>query len=149
VRIRGAIGDDRADAFLRPPYVMRRTHIAGVCIWIALTSAAATAQQNGVEQHDSTQMVLDINGRWLPLERTVTRRSVSNGQEQVVVDIYRPNPALPGEGMPLSQRIVTTVRAVGPDRWVTERTTYEYDINGRLTPSFTEREESTRLVTAK
>jgi hypothetical protein len=128
---------------------MTRTHIVGLCFWIAITSAGATAQQNGVEQHDSTQMVLDINGRSLPLERTITRRSESNGQEQIVVDIHRPNPALPAEGMRLWQRIVTTVRAVGPDRWVTERTTYEYDINGRLTPGLTEREESTRSVTAK
>lgn len=128
---------------------MTRTLIAGLCFGIAVTSAAATAQQNGVEQNDTTQMVLDINGRWQPLERTVTRRSESEGQEEVVVDIYRPNPALPGEGMRLWQRIVTTVTAVGRDRWVTERTTYEYDINGRLTPAFTEREESTSSVRAR
>ena len=122
---------------------MTRIHIVGLCLCLAIPAVSASAQQRLVEQQENTEQVLDINGRYQVIERTITRRYESNGQEQIVVDIYQPNPVAPGDPMQLFRRIVTTARMTNPDRWLTERTTYDLDINGRLTPGLTEREVST------
>lgn len=122
---------------------MTRIHIVGMCLLIAISAAPASAQQKLVDQQETTVQVLDINGRDQIIERTITRRYESNGREEIVTDIYQPNPVAPGDPMQLFRRIVTTVRMVSPDRWLTERTTYDLDINGRMTPGFTEREVST------
>jgi hypothetical protein len=111
-------------------------------MWFALT-AYATAQQPQPVDQESTRVALDVNGRWQVVERTVVRRSESNGEEHVVIDTYGPNQASPGEGMRLIQRVDTTVRRIGPDRLVTERQILMLDANNRLTPLFKEREEST------
>ena len=123
---------------------MRAQHIAGLCLWLA-ASAYASAQQPQPQatEHESTRVVLDVNGRWQVIERTIVRRSESNGEEHVVTDTYGPNQAAPGEGMRLVQRVDTTVRRTGPDRWVTERRILTLDANNRLAPLSTEREEST------
>ena len=124
---------------------MTRIHIVGMCFLIAISAAPASAQQKLVDQQETTVQVLDINGRDQIVERTITRRYESRGQEQIVVDIYQPNPVAPGDPMRLFRRIVTTSRMTDTGRLVTERTTYELDINGRLTPGFTEREVSTAV----
>ena len=122
---------------------MTRIHIVGICFLVAISAAPASAQQKLVDQQETAVQVLDINGRYQVIERTITSRYESKGREQIVVDIYQPSPIAPGDPMRLFRRIVTTTRMTDPGRWVSERTTYEYDINGRLTPGLTEREVST------
>jgi hypothetical protein len=121
---------------------MKAQHIVGLCVWLAVSGHAAAQQPQPVEQ-ESTRLALDLNGRWQVVERTVVRRSDSNGEEHVVTDTYVPNQAAPGEPMRLLQRVDTTVRQLGPDRWVTERQILMLDANGRLTPLMTQREERT------
>src|SRR5262245_57733702 len=122
---------------------MRAQHIVGLCMWFAMSGYASAQQPQPLVEHESTRVALDVNGRWEVVERTVVRRSESNGEEHVVIDTYGPNQEAPGEGMRLVRRVDTTVRRIGPDRVVTERQILMLDANNRLTPLFQEREEST------
>jgi hypothetical protein len=200
---------------------MTRQHIATVCFWMAIGTSTAAAEQGAATSdqptratHEvSTRLLIDINGRPLPIEtrsfetrevgpsdyraeetirrpdangtlvlseRNVIHRSDANGSRLEVIDNY----AYDGEGflrsdghLALHQRVristtatsdggrqtveeveghnlaayrdpmrvirrsVETVRQIGPGRWVTDRQIFEPDLNGRLVPIRSEREE--------
>lgn len=57
--------------------------------WMPIASYAADVRSTGPEQvEEETVQRPDLNGRLVPTERIVTRRSESNGQEQVTVETY-------------------------------------------------------------
>jgi hypothetical protein len=76
-------------------------------------------------------------------ERTRQTTTVAaDGSRETIEEVEGRNPVAAGDPLRLRRRVVTSVRQVAPDRWVTERQVFDLDPNGRLVPSITERTES-------
>jgi hypothetical protein len=93
----------------------RRSAVA-VAMWcVSLAAATAAAQQGGATSLDAVSAlhVWDLNGRQPVSEQVVTLRSESNGQEQVVTEIY--GPSLQEGRLALRRRVrrVTTATSDG------------------------------------
>jgi hypothetical protein len=69
--------------------------------------------------------------------------ATSDGGRQTVEEVEGHNLAAYREPMRVIRRVVETVRQTGPDRWAIDRQVFELDLNGRLVPISTEREERT------
>jgi hypothetical protein len=111
---------------------------------------------------EETVRTVDPSGNLTMGERIVTRRSSSNGREDVVIETYAQNAegftadggretveeletrsqVSPAHPMRVTRRTVTTVRKTGPDSWETERRVFELDVNGRMVPIIAERQET-------
>jgi hypothetical protein len=76
-------------------------------------------------------------------ERVRTSTTVTpDGGRSTVEEVEARNPVAAGDPMRVRQRTVSTLRKIGPDRWVTERQVFELDVNGRLVPTVTETQET-------
>jgi len=83
------------------------------------------------------------NSRMDLQERTRQTTTVAaDGSRETIEEVEGRNPVAAGDPLRLRRRVVTSVRQVAPDRWVTERQVFDLDPNGRLVPSITERTES-------
>ena len=71
-----------------------------------------------------------------------TTTVAADGSRETIEEVEDRNPVAAGDPLRLRRRVVTSVRQVAPDRWVTERQVFDLDPNGRLVPSITERTES-------
>ena len=71
----------------------------------------------------------------------ISTTATSDGGRQTVEDVEGHNLAAYRDPMRVIRRVVETVRQIGPGRWVTDRQVFELDLNGRLVPLLTEREE--------
>jgi hypothetical protein len=181
---------------------------------VDLTESTERQIDPATVRRDSTHLIRDVNGRWLPTEarsaearsigsrgrveeetiqrpdlngkllmsdRIVTNSSESNADSQVEIETYSQyaegfvrsdsrlalsqrirtsttatadggrssveevearNPVAPNEPMRVVRRTVVTVRRVGSDRFVTERQTFERDVNDRLVLVTTDTEEN-------
>ena len=124
----------------------------------------------------------DLSGRLTLTERSVTRRSRTNGRDDVVTETYAQEAqgytassaplrltrrvrsstttaadggrstveevearslVSPGDSLRVVQRTLVTVSRVGPNRWSTVRQVFELDVNGRMSLTATESEETT------
>jgi hypothetical protein len=65
-----------------------------------------------------------------------------NGDRQRVEELEGRDPVAPRDPMRVMRRLVETTRRTSPDRWVTERQVFELDIERRLVPVLSEREEA-------
>jgi hypothetical protein len=81
----------------------------------------------------------------LALSRRVRRSTTAaaDGSRNTVEEVEARSLVAPSDPMRVTQRTVTAVRRIGPDRWVTERQVFELDANGRMVPVITETEETT------
>ena len=73
----------------------------------------------------------------------VSTTATSDGDRQTVEEVEGHNLAAYRDPMRIIRRVVETVRQIDPGRWVTDRQVFELDLNGRLVPTSTEREERT------
>jgi hypothetical protein len=77
--------------------------------WMPIASYAANVRRTGPEHvEEETVQRPDLNGRLVPTERIVTRRSESNGQEQATVETYSQDAegfSRSGGRLALSQRV--------------------------------------------
>ena len=75
----------------------------------------------------------DADGR-PPLSQRVhlTTTATADGGHYTVEEVEARSRIAPNEPMRVIRRIVTTVRPIGADRWVTERQVFERDLDGRL-----------------
>jgi hypothetical protein len=64
------------------------------------------------------------------VNRTTT--ATADGVRYTVEEVEGRSPVSPNDAMQVLRRTVTTVRQIGPDRWVTEQQEFERDVNGRL-----------------
>jgi hypothetical protein len=71
----------------------------------------------------------------------VSTTATSDGGRQTVEEVEGHNLAAYRDPMRVIRRVVETVRQIGPGRSVTDRQVFELDLNGRLVPIRTEREE--------
>jgi len=71
----------------------------------------------------------------------VSTTATSDGGRQTVEEVEGHNLAAYRDPMRVIRRVVETVRQIGPGRSVTDRQVFELDLNGRLVPTSTEREE--------
>jgi hypothetical protein len=80
----------------------------------------------------------------LALSRRVRRSTTAaaDGGRNTVEEVEARSLVAPNDPMRVTQRTVTAVRRIGPDRWVTERRVFELDANGRMVPVSTETEET-------
>jgi hypothetical protein len=62
----------------------------------------------------------------------VTTTATADGGRYTVEEVEARSHVAPSEPMRVIRRIVTTVRPIGADRWVTERQVFERDLDGRL-----------------
>jgi hypothetical protein len=71
----------------------------------------------------------------------ISTTATSDGGRQTVEEVEGHNLAAYRDPMRVIRRVVETVRQIGPARWITDRQIFELDLNGRLVPIRTEREE--------
>ena len=114
-------------------------------------SASRGSSSNGredvvVETHAPFVDRVENSDAGLALRERLTRTttSMADGGRHTVEEVEGRNPAAPGDPLRVMRRTVTTVRPIGPDRWITEREVFERDVNGRLQRVVTETEESSR-----
>jgi len=74
----------------------------------------------------------------------ISTTATADGGRQTVEEVEGHNLAAYRDPMRVIRRVVETVRQIGPDRWITDRQIFELDLNGRLVPIRTEREERAR-----
>ena len=69
-----------------------------------------------------------------PLSERVhrTTTATADGGRYTVEEVEARSLISPSDPMRVIRRIVTTVRPIGADRWVTERQVFEPDLNGRM-----------------
>jgi hypothetical protein len=113
--------------------------------WTAVAAHSADVRSEGEEETVHTP---DTNGRLVPSERIVTRRSGSDGQEQVIVETYSQGAEgfmRSGGRMALSRRIrrTTTTTADG------ESTVEEIEARSRVSPSDPMRVVQRTVVTVR
>jgi hypothetical protein len=70
-----------------------------------------------------------------------TTTATRDGGRDTVEEVEGRSPIAPSDPMRVIRRILTTVRQIGTDRWVTERQVFERDVNGRLRLVINETEE--------
>ena len=107
-------------------------------------------EENGREQtvietysRDAAGYIRDDGRLELSRRVRITTTPTAGGGRDTVEEMEGRNPAAPTDPVRVVRRSVTTVREIGPDRWVTERQIFERDVNGRLVLVNKEREEST------
>jgi hypothetical protein len=89
-----------------------------------------------------TQPSAQSNGQLELKERTrTTTTTTPDGGHQTVQELERRHP-IPNGPLRVVERTVETMRAVGPDRWETERQVFRLDANGRLVPAIADRGQS-------
>ena len=113
--------------------------------WTAVATHSADVRSEGEEETVHTP---DTNGRLVPSERIVTRRSGSNGQEQVLVETYSPGAEgfmRSGARMALSRRIRRTTTTTGDG----ESTVEEIEARSRVSPSDPMRVVQRTVVTVR
>ena len=87
----------------------------------------------------------DGSSSWALSERVHrTTTMTADGGRHTVEDVETRNPVAPSDPLRVSRRIVTTVRPIGSNRWLTQRQVFELDVNGRLPLVFTDTEEEDR-----
>jgi hypothetical protein len=94
---------------------IRRCAVAVTCA-VLLAPAAAAAQQSGtVTETVATRHERDVNGNSNVSEKVVTRRSLTDTDEQVLIEVYEPR-VYEGRLM-LTRRVrrVTTARSYGAE----------------------------------
>jgi hypothetical protein len=64
----------------------------------------------------------------------ISTTPTAEGGSETVTDLEARNPVAVNEPLHVSQRTITTVRRVGPDRWLSESHSFERDVNGQLVP---------------
>jgi hypothetical protein len=64
------------------------------------------------------------------VHRTTT--ATADGGRSSIEEVEARNPAAPTDPMRVFRRSMTTVRKIGPARWLTERQVFELDLNGRM-----------------
>ena len=118
--------------------------------WTAVAAHSADVRSEGSAERveEETVHTPDTNGRLVPSERIVTRRSGSNGQEQVIVETYSQGAEgfmRSGDRMALSRRIrrTTTTTADG------ESTVEEIEARSRVSPSDPMRVVQRTVVTVR
>jgi len=100
-----------------------------------VTSRSATKDQDQVVNESYAQSPNQPAGRLELKERSrITTTTTSDGGTQTVQELERVNP-VPNGGLRVVERVVETVRRVGPDQWQTERQLFQLDVNGRLVPT--------------
>ena len=86
-----------------------------------------------------------IYGDRLELNRRIRRvTTVIQDETRTIEETEERNPGSPSEPLRVVQRSVTTVRRSGSDSYVSERHVFERDANGRLVPSLTQTERTSR-----
>jgi hypothetical protein len=65
-----------------------------------------------------------------------------DGGRNTIEELETINPAALSEPLRLTHRTVIAVHRAGPDRWTTERQTFERDVNGRMVPMPTETQQT-------
>lgn len=103
--------------------------------WMPITSYAADVQNTGPERvEEETVQRPDLNGRLIPTERIVTRRSESNGQEQVTIETYSQHAAgfaYSGGRLALSERVRRSTTATRDGHATVE----DVEARNRVAPS--------------
>jgi len=108
-----------------------------------VTSRSSTKSQEQVVSESYAQSPSQPAGRLELKERTrITTTTTSDGGHQTVQELERVNP-IPNGGLRVVERVVETVRRVGPDQWQTERQLFQLDSNGRLVPTIADSGQST------
>jgi len=117
--------------------------------WMPVASYAADVRSTGPEHvEEETVQRPDLNGRLVPTERIVTRRSETNGQEQVTVETYSQDAegfGRSGGRLALSQRIrrSTTTTSDG------HATVEDVEARSRVSPSDPMRVVQRTVVTVR
>jgi hypothetical protein len=116
--------------------------------WMPIAAYAADVRRTGPERvEEETVQRPDVNGRLVPTERIVTRRTESNGQEQVTVETYSQDAegfARSGGRLALSQRIRrSTTTSDG------HATVEEVEARSRVSPSDPMRVVQRTVVTVR
>ena len=117
--------------------------------WMPIASYAADVRSMGPEHvEEETVHRLDLNGRLVPTERIVTRRSETNGQEQVTVETYSQDAegfAGSGGRLALSQRIRRSTTATSDGQATVE----DVEARSRVSPSDPMRVVQRTVVTVR
>ena len=96
--------------------------IAIVLSWLALAPTAAAAQPSGGSPSESvaTRRNQDLNGTVAVTEQTVTRRSQTNEEDQLIIETYLPS--IEGGRLALARRVRRTTTAVSDGMQTVEET---------------------------
>jgi hypothetical protein len=117
--------------------------------WMPVASYAADVRSTGPEHvEEETVHRPDLNGRLVPTERIVTRRTAANGEEQVTVEKYSQDAegfARSGSRLALSERIrrSTTTTSDG------QATVEDVEARSRVSPSDPMRVVQRTVVTVR
>jgi len=97
--------------------------------------------QTVVEKYSNTTGIYSRNADRFQLNERVrvTTTTTAGGGQQTIREVEGRNPVAPDEPLRVNERVVETMRQVGPDRWEVERQVFYRDGNGRLVPVLTEK----------
>jgi hypothetical protein len=143
VEIRGIGSSERLEE-----ETIRRPDTSGTLV-IAERSVTRRSEVNGAEQvtietySQYGEGFIRSNSQLALNQRVhVSTAATADGGRYTVEEVEARNPVAPGDPLRVIHRTMTSVSRVGRDQWVTERHVLELDLNGRLVPVITEREES-------
>ena len=126
---------------------IRRPDLSGTLV-LSERNVIRRSEANGLRQEVIETYAYDGEGflrsdGHLALHQRVriSTTATSDGGRQTVEEVEGHNLAAYRDPMRVIRRVVETVRQIGPDRWIIDRQLFEIDMNGRLEPIRTEREE--------